>query len=314
MHPLRHFDFSALDRADFGEDAVREEIIAPILRALGYAPSGRLRIVRSQRLAHPFVEIGTTKKRLSLIPDYVLYIGDRPVLVLDAKAPTEHVLAPEHIAQVYSYAINRELRVEWFAVCNGRSLAILHVADPGNVPRYQINLMNLDERWPELVDALAPATLEKPPAPFLKDFGIHLMKLGVTPDVNLAFHRVPILQLAKWDEGAFRFSAQVYSDECDYMSTFQIGATELDALLQDVRDDVSTKIRSAFDSETPNVLVNFDPPLTYVNIFMCTISKEIDENANEHYVTLHVSALSPIDGATSPIERHASATKFGNRS
>ncbi len=314
MHPLRHFDFSALDRSDFGEDAVREEIVAPILWALGYSPSGRLRIVRSQRLAHPWVEIGTTKKRLSLIPDYVLYIDDRPVLVLDAKAPSEHVLAPNHVAQVYSYAINRELRVDWFAVCNGRALAIFHVADPGNLPRCQINLMNLDERWPDLVAALDPVTLERPPTPFLKDLGIHLMKLGATTDVNYAFLKVPIEQLSKWDDGIFRFSALMHSDGCDYMSTFQMGARELDTLLRDVRDDVATQVRNALFSATPTVLVNFDPPLTSVDIYACRISPEIEENENEHYVILHVDALSPVAGATSSVDRHASATQIAKRS
>lgn len=40
MNPLKEFDFSCLDDPAFREDAVREEMIAPILRALGL-PSPR---------------------------------------------------------------------------------------------------------------------------------------------------------------------------------------------------------------------------------------------------------------------------------
>jgi hypothetical protein len=38
--PLEDFDFALLDSPDFKEDAVREEIIHPLLNALGYAASG----------------------------------------------------------------------------------------------------------------------------------------------------------------------------------------------------------------------------------------------------------------------------------
>ncbi len=271
-------------------------------------------MVRSKRLAHPWVEIGTTKKKLSLIPDYVLYVDDRPVLVLDAKAPSEHVLAPGHVGQVYSYAINRELRVDWYAICNGRSLAIFHVADPGNLPRTQINLMNLDEWWPALVEALHPATLEKPPTPFLKDFGIHLLKLGMTADVNLSFFKVPVEQLGKVDDGVFRFSALMHSDGCDYMGTFELGTTELTALLRDVPADVGQKIRGALFSTHRDVLINFDPPLTFVNIVSSALVADIEENENEHFVLITVRALTPVDGATPAIDRYASATHFAARS
>ena len=41
------FDFSALDDPTFKEDAVREEIIAPLLRRAGYRPAGVLRVQRT---------------------------------------------------------------------------------------------------------------------------------------------------------------------------------------------------------------------------------------------------------------------------
>ena len=64
------FDFGVLDDPGFKEDAVREEIIAPIVRKLGYAPSGPQRVERSKALLHPFVMIGSKKQRITIVPDF----------------------------------------------------------------------------------------------------------------------------------------------------------------------------------------------------------------------------------------------------
>ena len=83
---LSDFDFSALDDPTFKEDAVREEIIAPILRRAGYRPTGPLRVQRSQPLKHPFVMIGSKKHPVSIVPDYTLFHEDRALMILDAKS------------------------------------------------------------------------------------------------------------------------------------------------------------------------------------------------------------------------------------
>src|SRR5713101_7636439 len=69
------FDFSVLDTPDFKEDAVREEIIAPIIRRLGYRPGGPMQVLRSKSLIHPFVMIGSKRHAVNIIPDYTLYAG-----------------------------------------------------------------------------------------------------------------------------------------------------------------------------------------------------------------------------------------------
>ena len=66
-------DFKAIaEDANFKEDSVREVIILPILKQLGY---GEENIVRSKTLIHPFLKIGSNKKReIKLIPDYLLKV------------------------------------------------------------------------------------------------------------------------------------------------------------------------------------------------------------------------------------------------
>jgi len=57
-------DFKTLSHdTEFKEDSVREVIILPILKELGYRQND---IVRSKTLQHPFLKIGSNKKILSL--------------------------------------------------------------------------------------------------------------------------------------------------------------------------------------------------------------------------------------------------------
>ena len=110
MNPLKVFDFSCLDDATFREDAVREEVVAPLIRSLGYRHRGRYRVERSKSLKHPFNMLGTRKHSVRIIPDYTLMVGKKAVLVLDAKGPGEDVSKPEHMLQAHSYASHPEIR------------------------------------------------------------------------------------------------------------------------------------------------------------------------------------------------------------
>lgn len=121
MIPLQDFDFRVLDDREFKEDAVREEIMAPLVRALGYEVSGPQRVVRGRRLEHPFVALGVSTHRVSIVPDYLLFVEDHPTWVLDAKAPSESIDDPDHHAQAYSYAIHRDVRVDWYGSATGGS-------------------------------------------------------------------------------------------------------------------------------------------------------------------------------------------------
>src|SRR5438067_9162566 len=100
------FDFRLLASPDFKEDSVREEIVHPILTALGYAASGQNRILRSKGLEHPFLTVGSKKKPITLIPDYLLTVDGNFTFVLDAKAPDEEIKTGQNVEQVYSYAIH----------------------------------------------------------------------------------------------------------------------------------------------------------------------------------------------------------------
>jgi hypothetical protein len=93
------FDFTQLNSPDFKEDSVREVLILPLLQALGYEQT---QIVRSKALQHPFLKIGSKKRPITLVPDYLLKVGDSYAWVLDAKAPNEEIKTGDNVGQVFS--------------------------------------------------------------------------------------------------------------------------------------------------------------------------------------------------------------------
>ena len=155
--PLQGFDFSLLDSPDFKEDSVREEIIMPMLSALGYASSGPNKIIRSRTLLHPFITIGAKRRPIHIIPDYLLSVNGNFTIVLDAKAPDEEIKFGDNLEQVYSYAVHPEIRVPYFALCNGREFALYDVGD--QTPILCFKTRELAQYWEDVWRYLAPSTV-----------------------------------------------------------------------------------------------------------------------------------------------------------
>ena len=103
-------DFKCINDPEYKEDSVREDIIAPLLKKIGYSATGNHKIVRSRALVHPYVMFGSQKRKINIIPDYILEVDGNACFVLDAKAPKENILEGNNVAQVYSYAIHPEVR------------------------------------------------------------------------------------------------------------------------------------------------------------------------------------------------------------
>lgn len=140
------------DNREFKEDSVREVIILPLLEYLGYGDNN---IVRSLTLQHPFLKVGSNKKKpIQLVPDYVLKIEDRYAWVLDAKGPRENLLDEEYVGQAYSYAVHPEIRSNYFALCNGVEFA-LYRTDGNNEPILFFQLDEIDFYFDKLKNLLS---------------------------------------------------------------------------------------------------------------------------------------------------------------
>ena len=139
------FDFSLLDNKDFKEDSVREDIIAPLLKELGFESKKSqegLTLKRSVKLTSDTI-LGSNKSIKSkdlIIPDYVLYIDGKPHCVLDAKKPNVDINSKSKSErQAFYYAINPKMQSPFYALCNGRSLTLYQTSNQELILEIDLN-------------------------------------------------------------------------------------------------------------------------------------------------------------------------------
>lgn len=230
MQLYQDFNFSKLNSPDFKEDSVREELIVPLLRELGYSASGPNKITRSKSLIHPSVSIGSKKHKIYIIPDYLLEAGGKFQWVLDAKAPSEDIRQGENVEQVYSYAIHKDIRVNLYALCNGNEFTVFHISELS--PLLQFNLRDIEKHWDNLYRLVSPVALTNPKIlNYKSDFGIHLLKMGFRPDSVFHFLSVPIFFIGRTEEDTFTMMPNIPFDETYYAISFDFDRDGLNQLI-----------------------------------------------------------------------------------
>jgi len=287
FNPIGGFDYSVLDDPGFGEDAVREEIIAPILHALAYSVSTAHKIVRSRRLSHPFVSVGTTRRKVTLIPDYLLFAFDRPAWVLEAKSPHEDLLAPSHLEQAYSYAIHPEIRVPFFALCNGRRFTLYNVSR--TTPEFDFPIEMIGRYWPDLSQLLNPVkVLTSPSIQLSKDLGLHLQRLGCDRFERLIFPNVLVTHFGRISETTFTFSTSCLLDGAKYIVTFDFGPSLLPELAGLIPIEVYDLLSAEWKGE--GIQIQFAHFNLTLNI-SCHIGDRLEENDREIFCPLIVDSF-----------------------
>lgn len=137
------------------EQDVREDLLKPLLELLGYCAGTENAIARHVSLKVSYIKLGTRKINITTFPDYVLSVANLRKWVLDAKNKNESVLDIEHIFQVHSYAMHKEINVPLYGLCNGNELALYRTADTTNEPVFYIRRSEIIERWEELHELLS---------------------------------------------------------------------------------------------------------------------------------------------------------------
>jgi hypothetical protein len=199
-------DSNTFINPEFKEDAVREFILAPMVRKLGYLPTGDTRVTLSKTLRNPFIRVGTTNHPVTTVPDYTFYINNQPLFVLDAKSPSESVLNLNHIQQAYSYAIHPEIRCEQFGLCNGKEIAIFNVSQ--YEPLLHLKFEEFEKNWNKVEEYLTPKYLSEPHLrKFAPDYGLALMRMGFTKKNKMHMMGVRLNLFAKVDQNIITASA-----------------------------------------------------------------------------------------------------------
>lgn len=240
------FDWSLLNSSGFREDSVREELVAPLLRALGYSASGPHVIHRSRPLKHPFVYFGTKPHRIEIIPDYVLEVGSKLRWVLDAKGPAESTVAGKNAEQAYSYAMHPEVRAHVFALCNGRHFTAFHVLSLK--PFMHFELKDIHLAWPTFATRFAPEAFTDSEEAFRPDLGLHLYRLGFDKFREITFPFTQVFHVARVSNDLYTTSAGCILENQEFCVSFDFAA----ALLPDFIAALPLEMRASVANQLGN--------------------------------------------------------------
>jgi Type I restriction enzyme R protein N terminus (HSDR_N) len=286
---FENFDFSLLENEDFKEDSVREEIIVPIIKQLGYSASGKHKIVRSKALSHPYVSIGSQRIKLSLVPDYLFLINEKPYWVLDAKSPKEELLKSKHAEQAYSYSIHPEVRARYFALCNGKEFLLYDVNKFDPVLHFYV--ADIWKHWEHLYRILHPNYLANSEVvEYYPDYGIHLARMGFQTGFGLILMCVHTDFIGKVADNKYTTITNVERDERSYAASFDFDESKLRQLMKILPKDSATNLM--------RVLMNqpFQTPPDYQEIrfgIIASLGEEIYNNAEESYRPFEVVEFLP---------------------
>jgi len=205
----------------FNENAVREEIIKPLLEVLGYSRFDNTNtIVDGYRLKDPFVTKGTKKESIEIIPDYIIQVNNKAAFIVEAKAPTEKISEDRHIKQAHSYANHHEINVGIFMLCNGKELAVFSTKKVEKL--FQLCIASAsEEEWGELFELLSPAAFTFPHIfNYKQDYGVWYAKSGLPLYTEHYFYGVYIDAVVKSNDDTFSIQAVVSRDNKEYYASF----------------------------------------------------------------------------------------------
>lgn len=270
---------------DFREDSVREEIITPLLKCLGYSTfDSPYRITRSPHLAHPFTQFGTSPGKKLLIPDYLIQVNGENAFIIEAKAPSENIITGKNVEQAYSYAINREVKAQRFVLCNGKELSIFDVNE--SMPLLHILFVEASEEdWWRVFKLLSPAAFENPHIfDYRFDYGLWCIRNGITGIQY--FRNCYILDVSRLDDTTFTFTVAVEKEE-ELLASFDFDISLFEMFMEQVPKHFKSKVRN-YVRQSPFKYIAETEQDSFPLCFSACLSETIYRNKNEEYLPLKV--------------------------
>jgi Type I restriction enzyme R protein N terminus (HSDR_N) len=289
------FDFSALDSVHYKEDAVREDLISPLLKALGYQPTGKQRMQRSQSLLHPFVMIGSQKRKVYIIPDYTLFYDNQVVLVLDAKRPSESIINSEHVEQAFSYAIHPEIRAKSYALCNGHEFMLYDIDRSG--PVFRVKMTEIEQCWTEVLKHLSPeALLNHYHREFRADLGIFLKNAGFSESQDITFVDTRISSLGQTTGGVLTATTGAEIDGMGLQASFDMPMDVLPAILSCLPPQAAAMVTNALAAPGSSVWIG---GVVEINWTVRLGKEEFGHYKHDPLIPLVVNTIRGVTRATS---------------
>ena len=285
LEKLAKFDYEVLNNSEFKEDSVREEIIMPLIKALGYDYKGKYKIVRSRKLQHPFTMIGSNKYKIFIFPDYILECDGKCVCIIEAKAPSESLDNEEDISQAYSYAVHREVAAKFYALCNGKEFRLYSTSLLMPVIVFRMNyLMSHFDKLNALIGA--ENILIYSEKRIAKDLGIHLKMLSAgSMEQRFTFMDFPIYQITLVEPDTYTVDSAIVIDGEKYCGSFDFNYDTLLELKSVLPDGALEKLRGPFEGTPIHVELIGKTIEVGIN---CKLGEKIYENVDEHYIPLRI--------------------------
>jgi hypothetical protein len=159
--------FEPMNFEQLNETDVREEIIAPLLRALGYRSGTPHNIIREQLLRYPQSLLGRKDAKKDPLlrgkADYILEVDGKVRWVIEAKAPDAN-LGHDEIEQAWTYASHPEVRAVYFALCNGRQIEVFQTdLGPAASPilHLEYEALSRSDGFQRIENLLSPAAVAR---------------------------------------------------------------------------------------------------------------------------------------------------------
>lgn len=155
-------DLGPRDFDEYNETDVREEIIAPFLRHLGYRTGGEHNIRRELTLTYDRISLGRRKTKDPLLTgkaDYICTAGGRVQWVIEAKPPREK-LTTQSEEQAWTYANHPNVKAVYHCLTNGREFKVFQTSNgPEHPPIFACSYEELKERIVALESLLRPESV-----------------------------------------------------------------------------------------------------------------------------------------------------------
>lgn len=283
---FENFNFNIIDESHFGEAAVREEIVTPILKKLGYSASGENEILYNKALKHPYSYEGIERsKKISKFPDYLLRIKKVNVLVLDAKAPNVNIRDEKNLGQVFSYARNREGFSPYYGLCNGREIIIFHILDLE--PKIHFPITQINERWNELYCLIGPIAFTNPDLLDIKpDFGLLMQKQGISFNHSFIFPDFQVAEIWKLKDDLYSIEGIVKYDNEFYFVSFHFNHSQFGNFVQCVPNRITSKVSQALKQQP--YFITLDKAESFDLFLTAGLSKIVVKNDVKEYIPLIV--------------------------
>jgi hypothetical protein len=155
--------FESLDVSSMNETDVREAIVRPLIRALGYRHGAKANIRTEITLRYDRAYLGhkdaDKDPKLQGRADYVCEVIPYGRWIIEVKSP-KHDLGLEDAQQTHTYAAHPEIQARFYVVTNGREFKIYQTGAPFH-PLLSWRLEETEQVYHAVSNILAPDAIER---------------------------------------------------------------------------------------------------------------------------------------------------------